>query len=132
MKRQLLKDQRGFTLLEMMIVIVILGILATLAIPRFSNSVALANTAKIQADLQTLNTAVAMHLVQRGKNPADIKKDLAEYIDDIENLTPPQGECFLRSGEKLKVTAGAYTLDANGEAALCQGHPVKDFGAAAK
>ncbi|TCS79345.1 type IV pilin protein [Pectinatus cerevisiiphilus] len=132
MQRNLLKDQRGFTLLEMMIVIVILGILATLAIPKFSNSVALANTTKIQADLQTLNTAIAMHVAAHGKKPQNIKTDLAEYIDNIENLKPPQGESYLRTGEKLAITATAYELDSVNAAALCQGHALKEFGASQK
>lgn len=128
MKKKILKDQRGFTLLEMMIVIIILGILATLAIPKLSNSVALANTAKVQADLQTLNTAIGMHIAARGHYPQNIKTDLADYINDVENLKPPQGECFLRSGEKLTITADSYEYDRNNAIALCQGHELKDFG----
>lgn len=124
------RDRRGFTLLEMMIVIVILGILASLAIPKFSNSIALANTAKIQSDLQTLNTAIAMHLAANGSNPQNIKTDLAEYIDDIDNLKPPQGNSILRTGEKIKITATEYTLDASRTFALCQGHALSDFGMA--
>lgn len=132
MRKKFLKDERGFTLLEMMIVIVILGILATLAIPKFSNSVTLANTAKIQADLQTLNTAIAMHLSTHGRNPQNIKTDLAEYIDDVENLKPPQGESYLRTGDKLKITAETYELDTVNATALCQGHALKDFGTVKK
>lgn len=132
MKKSLLKDQRGFTLLEMMIVIVILGTLATLAIPKFTNSLALANTAKVQSDLQTLNTSITMYLMRHGHYPQNLQTDLAEYVDDIENLAPPQGECYLRSGEKLKITAAAYSLDNSLEFALCQNHPLKDFGSVPK
>ncbi|WP_196591018.1 type II secretion system protein [Pectinatus frisingensis] len=132
MTKSVFKDCRGFTLLEMMIVIVLLGILATLAIPKFNNSIALANTAKIQSDLQTLNTAIAMHIIQYGKNPTDLKKDLGNYIDNIDELSPPQGTCFLKTGEKLKITAKSYTLDSIGETALCQEHPLKDFGTGEK
>ncbi|WP_196594286.1 type IV pilin protein [Pectinatus sottacetonis] len=131
MTKSLLKDQRGFTLLEMMIVIVILGILAALAIPKFSNSIALANTAKIQSDLQTLNTAITMHLIQHGRNPQDLTTDLAEYVDDISSLAPPQGKCLLRSGETLDITTKSYTLAPDGTAATCQGHYLKEFGHAA-
>ena len=59
--KRLFANQRGFTLLEMLIVISIVGVLAAVAVPRFTNAVALANTARIQSDLQVLNAAVVMY-----------------------------------------------------------------------
>lgn len=132
MYKQIFKDQRGFTLLEMMIVIVILGILATVAIPKYNNSITSANTAKVQSDLQVLNTAINMHIIQYGKDPAALK-DLAEYVDNLASLKPPQGKCFIRTGETSTITITAkdeYTLAASGEAAQCQGRLLEEFGAA--
>ena len=63
--KRLFANQRGFTLLEMLIVISIVGVLAAVAVPRFTNAVALANTARIQSDLQVLNAAVVMYQTER-------------------------------------------------------------------
>lgn len=60
--RQNLKSQKGFTLVELMVVVAILGILASIAIPRLSNSTASANTAKAAADLRTIDSAISMYL----------------------------------------------------------------------
>lgn len=124
-----LKNQRGFTLLEMLIVISIVGVLAAVAVPRFTNAVALANTARIQSDLQVLNAAVVMYQTEKGENPKEIK-DLGDYVLDIDNVKPPKGECRLKDGKSLTVTATSYGLvsDAKeGMQATCEGNKLSDF-----
>ncbi len=130
MDKQIFRDQRGFTLLEMMIVIVILGILATVAIPKYNNSITSANTAKVQSDLQVLNTAINMHIIQYGKDPAALD-ELAEYVDNLANLKPPLGKCFIHTGKESTITLTAedkYSLATSKETAQCQGHLLEEFG----
>lgn len=124
-----LKNQRGFTLLEMLIVISIVGVLAAVAVPRFTNAVALANTARIQSDLQVLNAAVVMYQTEKGTNPSKIE-DLSNYVLDIANVKPPKGECRLKDGSSLTVTAAAYGLasdDKDGMQATCEGKKLSEF-----
>ena len=127
--KRLFANQRGFTLLEMLIVISIVGVLAAVAVPRFTNAVALANTARIQSDLQVLNAAVVMYQTEKGTNPKEIK-DLGDYVLDIDNVKPPKGECRLKDGKSLTVTATSYGLVADekdGMQATCEGNKLSDF-----
>jgi len=123
------KGQGGFTLLELMIVMSIIGILSIVAIPKFNDAIAMANTSKVQTDLQTLNTAITMYTAQNGTYPNDLVRDLSDYIVDIDKLQPPKGDCFLRSGGKVAITDKTYSLDAiTRTQALCQSHAFSDFG----
>ena len=102
--------QQGFTMLEVLITVTILGILATFAVPRFANATTLANTAKVASDLQTLDSAIAMYEMEKGESPKSLS-DLADYITDVEQLKPPKGTCMLKTGETLTINSEtAYTI----------------------
>jgi len=56
-----LRNQRGFTLIELMVVIVILGLLATLVIPRFRGSTERARRVKAIAQMKSIETALRLY-----------------------------------------------------------------------
>ncbi|MDD4320226.1 MAG: prepilin-type N-terminal cleavage/methylation domain-containing protein [Acidaminococcaceae bacterium] len=67
--KNLIKGKKGFTLIELVIVIAILGILAGIAIPRFLNATATARGARIVADLRTIDSAIVIYNAKTGKLP---------------------------------------------------------------
>ena len=105
-------NQKGFTLVELMVVIAILGILAAIAIPKFGDATATANTAKIQADLRTMDAAIVMYQAQQGKDPegTDVKvlKDAGLLVDEPK---PPSGKCFVGGTTAVDVPDTVYTLE---------------------
>ena len=63
------KGQRGFTLIELMIVIVIIGILATLLIPRIMERPEEARRIKAKADIKTIESALKLYKIDSGTYP---------------------------------------------------------------
>jgi prepilin-type N-terminal cleavage/methylation domain-containing protein len=61
------KDERGFTLIELMIVIAIIGILAAIAIPQFSAYRQRSYNSAAQSDLRNLATAEEAYYVDFSK-----------------------------------------------------------------
>ena len=56
-----IKEKKGFTLVELMIVVAIIGLLAAIAIPNFLNTRQAGATAGCQENVHTLNTASVLY-----------------------------------------------------------------------
>jgi general secretion pathway protein G len=74
----------GFTLLEMMIVIIIMGILLSIAIPIYSQSIVRARESVLRNDLAELNKLVQQYTLDKQKAPQSLD-DLvsAGYIHQV-------------------------------------------------
>ena len=55
------RKSKGFTLIELMIVVAIIGILAAIAIPRFANLIDRARQARTQGNLGAIRSAMTIH-----------------------------------------------------------------------
>jgi type II secretion system protein G len=62
-------NQKGFTLIELMIVVAIIGILTAIAFPLYANVQQRARIAKAQADVRTLASAIVIYSAHTGLIP---------------------------------------------------------------
>jgi prepilin-type N-terminal cleavage/methylation domain-containing protein len=58
--------RRGFTLVEILIVVVILGVLASIVIPHFANASDQAKRSSLVSTLQSLRSQVELYMLQHG------------------------------------------------------------------
>ena len=61
--------KRAFTLIEILIVVVILGILAAVVVPQFTNAADDANDAAVRSQLQTMRGQIELYRAQQGSDP---------------------------------------------------------------
>jgi MSHA pilin protein MshA len=75
-EKKMLKNQKGFTLIEIIAVLVILGILAAVAVPKYldlaADAKAKAALAQIAEMKGTLNLAYAQRFISTGIKPTDV------------------------------------------------------------
>ena len=85
-RRNVAKAQRGFTLLELLIVVALIGIIAALAVPQFKHTPLKAKEAVLKEDLYILRDVIDQHYTDKGKYPSTLQ-DLVEtgYLRKIPN-----------------------------------------------
>ncbi|MHC1714061.1 MAG: type II secretion system protein [Acidaminococcaceae bacterium] len=108
----------GFTLVELVVVIAILGVLAGLAIPRFMNANMAARGSKILADMNACEAAINIYYVKNGDYPLSTANLVSTYMANWPK--PPSGSALVKKHDNndllldVQATNYAYVKPGSG------------------
>ena len=95
-----MRGKSGFTLVEILIVVVILGILAAIVIPQFSEASSEAKLSALVSDLQTMRSQIELYKIQHtdqlpgsgsGMTAATFVQAMTGYTDVLGNVAAGPG-----------------------------------------
>lgn len=112
------KNKKGFTLIELVVVIAILGILAAILIPVIGGFISRANIAKDQANARSLFNSTAMYLATGGiitdqalaVIPAAAKTEIAKLFGTIDSTA----QVAVTGNVVVKARYGTRTYNGDG------------------
>ncbi|MGA2809389.1 MAG: type II secretion system protein [Terracidiphilus sp.] len=82
--RRIRKQDAGFTLIELMIVMIIIGILTMVAIPKFESAIKVAKEAALKEDLHVLRAAIDSYTMDKQKAPQSLDDLIQDgYLKEI-------------------------------------------------
>ncbi len=106
------RNRRGFTLIEILAVVVILGILAVVVVPRVLTSSATAKTNSCYQNKASINTAVEKYYFDTGGWPSDaMTLDIAadaDYFPDGIPVCPVDSTAYALATATHRVTGHAH------------------------
>lgn len=85
-----MKAKSGFTLVEILIVVVILGILAAIVVPQFTDASTSAKEASLRSNLQTMRSQLELYKAQHSGNLPDTSSEAA-FKADMTTKDPNDG-----------------------------------------
>ena len=125
------RDQKGFTIVELLIVIVVIGILAALVVTTYSGIQAKARDSKRKTDLQALQTQIEAYYAENNAYPSNTNINTVSWRNtnmkslNVEAMKDPSSSAAtptLKNDATIVVADKQYgyapTTDANG---ACEG-----------
>ena len=111
----------GFTLIEIMVVLVIIAIMASFVVPSVINRPDQARDTKVKNDVLTIESALDLFKLDKGKYP-DTKNGLNELVKDKDNMylkrlpLDPWGNAYqyLNPGKFERIDVYSYGADGIG------------------
>ena len=111
-----MKDRtRGFTLIEVMVVVVILSILAAIIVPKVMDRPDTARLVKVQSDIRALESALNLYKLDNFDYPSTeegLEALVPKYVDRLSD--DPWGNPYLYLKPGLHGDMDVYTLGADG------------------
>ncbi len=108
--RKALKNDKGFTLAELMVVVVIIGILTAIAVPVYNSVTDKANVSATEANLRTIDGAIMMYQADNDGTLPTSNVDLeGDFLQEWP--TGPDGITYEISGGKAYAKKGTDTGD---------------------
>jgi general secretion pathway protein G len=86
-----MRAKTGFTLVEILIVVVILGILAAIVIPQFSEASTEAKESRLVSDLQTVRSQIELYKIQHNDNLPGQGTNSVSFVADMTTYTLVDG-----------------------------------------
>lgn len=86
--------RKGFTLVELLIVVIILGILAAIVVPQFSDASTDTQVSSLRTNLQTLRGQIELYRLQHGSYPT-----LTNFVDQMTKKTDADGTVNQTTGK---------------------------------
>ncbi len=78
MTRKQRKHESGFTLVELMVVMIIVGVLMSFAVPRFTAAIRASQESVLKEDLSVMRTAIDSYTMDKQKGPGSLDDLVSE------------------------------------------------------